>query len=136
MVSVYRDIQVNRDEFYPGFICSKKSAFYKELKARETVQNGGRKVNFLLIVHVILNSACYLSYIGFCFLVQCISKHKVTFLSPFWLLQMLSQGSRCHFELLIACEVQSILSRLIGISRLFTFIWTRIHPALPGSRLL
>ena len=39
MVSAYRDIPVNLDEIYPGFICTKENAFYKELKARETVQN-------------------------------------------------------------------------------------------------
>ena len=60
MVSAHRDIPVNRDEFYPGFMSNKENAFYKELKARETVQNGGRKVIFLLIVHVILFSVLHL----------------------------------------------------------------------------
>ena len=41
MVSAYRD------GFYPGFICNKENAFYKELKTRETVQNGDRKVILL-----------------------------------------------------------------------------------------
>ena len=54
MVSTYHAIPVNRDEFYPGFICNKENAFYKDLKARKTAQNGGRKVILLLIVHVIL----------------------------------------------------------------------------------
>ena len=61
--------------------------FFKELKARKAVQNGGRKVLFLF--NVILFSMLFqLDYIGFCFLVQCISKHGVMFLSPFWRLQM------------------------------------------------
>ena len=59
MVAAYRDIPVYRDKYYLGFICNKENAFYKELKARETVQNGGRKVIFRLIVHVILFSMLF-----------------------------------------------------------------------------
>ena len=80
-------------------------------------------------------SLCYFSHIGFCFFAQSTSKHKVTFLSSFWWPQMLFHCFRRHFELFIACAVQSILSRLVEISRLFTFIRTKIHPTLPGFRL-
>ena len=60
MVSAYKDIPVNREEFHPGIIRNKENAFYKELKARETVQNGGRKVIFLLILRITIQ-ACYFS---------------------------------------------------------------------------
>ena len=56
---------------------NKENVFYKELKVRETVQHGGRKVIFLLTLHITLFGMLF--QLGFCFLEQCISKHKVTF---------------------------------------------------------
>ena len=56
MISAYWDISVNQEELYTWFTCNKENLFYKELQARETEQNGGRKVIFMMTVYVILFS--------------------------------------------------------------------------------
>ena len=76
-------------------------------------------------------SACHFSYVEFCFLVQYISNDKITLLEAANVLPLL----QTPFWIVIGCTTQFQLPQLIGITRLFTFIWTKIHPALPGSRL-
>ena len=130
MVQAYRDIPVNGDEF----LCNIKNAGYEEPKVHKAVPSECRKTIFMQLVHLILLSTLF-QLRRFCFLAQYISTHKVTFCNQFWRLQMLFHCFKRHFELFIACAVQSILSQLIGISRLFTFIQAKTIPALLGSRL-